>query len=207
MAWAEVADIAKWDVGPTALITAYRKPLSPSECGLFSCLSVFHRNPLISPPQHPSLQGSCPLSILIHHHRVMGLEKQICWLNQSTGSNSEYVDMTKREKWPFGRSFHQNGHFIWIPSSVITQENAARASTEVGTCTAVGFGWKLELLSHDFIKVLTAKQVFLQLDNYQHIYGTAYAGISAGISCFGPVSSLWLAVWSRPTARLWIYVS
>lgn len=43
-------------------------------------------------------------------------------------------------------------------------------------------------------QILTVKQVFLQLDKHQHIYKTTYAGTSAGVSCFGPVSLLWLAV-------------
>lgn len=43
-------------------------------------------------------------------------------------------------------------------------------------------------------KYSTVKQVFLQLDKRQHIHKTTYAAASAGVSCFGPVSLLRLAV-------------
>lgn len=120
MAWAEVAELVRWDVSCTAVscATAYRKPLAPTEGGFF-CLSVSLSQksvaaefPSIYPPQHSSLLGSSPLSFLVHHQWVTGLEKQFCWFEVHWFRVCWY---DQEEKWHFGRSFHWNGHFICIP--------------------------------------------------------------------------------------------
>lgn len=114
------------------------------------------------PHQHPSPLGSCLLSFLVHHQWAKRLEKQICWLEVHWFKfrvwwwykGACYKNMTKRGKWPFGRSFQQNGPlsaFQCCPSRAITQTSAVGAGTEMGTWTAARFRWKLVLRSHDFI--------------------------------------------------------
>lgn len=85
-------------------------------------------------------------------------------------------------------------------SRAITQRNVVGAGSQTGAWAAGWVRMETAVTQTRLSQILTVKQVFLQLDKHQHIYKTTYAGTSAGVSCFGPVSLLWLAVWSRPTA-------
>lgn len=123
MAWAEVAELVRWDVSCTAVscATAYRKPLAPTEGGFFlpvcQSFTEIHCSRIsfyIYPPQHSSLLGSSPLSFLVHHQWVTGLEKQFCWF-EVHWFKFRVCWYDQEEKWHFGRSFHWNGRFICIP--------------------------------------------------------------------------------------------
>ena len=111
--------------------------------------------------------------------------------------------MTKREKWPFGRTFHQNGPFICIPVLPVKDNYTKKCCGIWHRNGSLNCSWiQMEIgvtQPRLCIKVLTVKEVCLQLDKHQHIYKTAYAGTSTGISSFGPVSPLLLAVLSHPT--------
>lgn len=119
MAWAEVTESVRWGVSCTSCATAYSEPLALTEGSLSVFLSVSLSQksivagfPCLFPPQHPSLSGSCPLSFLVHHPWATGLE--ICWL-EGYWFKFRVCWLTKKEKWPFCRSFHQNGSFICFP--------------------------------------------------------------------------------------------
>lgn len=88
-------------------------------------------------------------------------------------------------------------------SRAITQRNALGGQLRSGSLS-----WRLDLgrnccyAATSLSVYLTVKQVFLQLDKRQHIHKTTYAAASAGVSCFGPVSPLRLAV--LQLFRLWV---
>lgn len=151
----------------------------------------------------PIPAGSCSLLVSVRHQWAMGLEEQVCWLDFHW-FRLRVCRYDQEGIMALWQSFPSKGTF-YLHSGAACQgqlhkemswERAHKWEPEL----QVGFRWKLLLCSHIFLKILTVKQVFLQLDKHQHIYKTTYAGTSAGVSCFGPVSLLWLAVWSRPTA-------
>lgn len=88
--------------------------------------------------------------------------------------------------------------FQWHTSRTITERSPVVLVQKWEPELLVGFRWRFVLRSHELIKVLTIKQVFLQFrQTLAHLWNHIFWDFSRH-HCFGPVSALWLPVWSHP---------
>lgn len=153
-------------VSSTPCATAYSEPLALTEGGFFVCLSqksIMAGLPCLFPPQHPSLPRSCLLSFLVHHQWATGLE--ICWL-EGHWFKFRVCWYDQEGKMPLWQIILSKWTFHLLSSvgciNAQLQKEILLALVQKWEPVLVGFRWRLVFCSHELIKVLTIKQVFLQ---------------------------------------------
>lgn len=132
----------------------------------FVCLSqksIMAGLPCLFPPQHPSLPRSCLLSFLVHHQWATGLE--ICWL-EGHWFKFRVCWYDQEGKMPLWQIILSKWTFHLLSSvgciNAQLQKEILLALVQKWEPVLVGFRWRLVFCSHELIKVLTIKQVFLQ---------------------------------------------